>query len=453
MLFSFDTLAEWFPEHDGKRFAHIETVVLDSRKKARNGLFIPIVGERFNAHDFIEQAVENGAVAALWAKTEPAPAHLKSACHFFYVDDTLAGLHQLATRYRNEVDPIVVGITGSNGKTTTKDLVASVLSTTYKTHYTRGNFNDHIGLPQTILEMPRDAEVLVVEMGMSSFGEIDRLTKIARPDYAIVTNIGESHIEFLGSREGIAKAKLEILNGLKENGVVIVDGDEPLLNNVPKKFETIRCGFSNDESVTYQIRDIALDIDSTSFSVNGKRYTIPLVGRHHAKNAAYVLALAKKLNVTEENIDIGFRKVQHTGMRFEKMETKEGAVIINDAYNASPTSMMAAIDVIKSMPAFNKKILVLGDIFELGEQAETFHKQIGKAIDETIDVVFTMGTNAKFISEEAKRLAPEKLRRHFADKYELVNALKPHLTKGVVVLFKASRGMAFENIVAEIISA
>ena len=230
-----------FPEIKGKlsnENQHVE-IMTDSRERVDNGLFIPIIGERFDAHQFIEQAIENGAVAALWDRKKEIPSTIPESFVFFFVDDTAQALQQLAKKYRQDVNPIVIGITGSNGKTTTKDLVSSVLATKYRTHRTVGNFNNEIGMPLTILQMKDDTEVLVVEMGMSDFGEIDRLTNIAQPDYAIITNIGESHIEHLGSREGIAKAKLEITNGLKRDGKLLIDGDEKLLDICKEKKNVI----------------------------------------------------------------------------------------------------------------------------------------------------------------------------------------------------------------------
>lgn len=454
MLFSFETLQQLFPNGEGEnKFTHINEIVLDSREVSNNGLFIPIVGERFNAHDFIEQAINNGVVATLWERDYPVPNHLKEKCYFFFVNDTIVGLQQLANYYRKEINPTVIGITGSNGKTSTKDLVSAVLQTTYKTHYTKGNYNNHIGLPLTILQMQRDTEVLVVEMGMSDFGEINRLTSIAEPDYAIITNIGESHIEYLGSREGIAKAKLEILNSLSDDGTIIVDGDELLLRNLPTKHEVIYCGFSMKDENSYDVTDVSINLDSTTFSVQNERYTIPLVGKHHAKNAAYAIAIAKKLKVSETDIQKGFNQVEHSGMRFEQLVSKRGAVIINDAYNASPTSMIGAIEVIKSLSNFKKKILVLGDIFELGERAEAFHKQIAESIDDSIDFVFTLGENASIITSEIIKRNSSTIGKHFESKDALIYELTPLLGKNVIVLFKASRGMAFEKMVSEIISA
>lgn len=242
--FTLQFVAELFDHRltEQQKNISIHHIYTDSRQSVENGLFIPIVGERFDAHDFISGAIERGAVAALWSRSEQ-PEGIPKNFPLIYVDDTLKALQELAKAYRQALDPTVIGVTGSNGKTTTKELIAACLSATYKTAKTEGNLNNHIGLPLTILRMERDVEVLVAEMGMSAFGEIELLSSIGQPDHAVITNIGESHIEFLGSREGIAKAKLEITAGLRKQGQLIIDGDEPLLttNAYPNK---IRCGFT-----------------------------------------------------------------------------------------------------------------------------------------------------------------------------------------------------------------
>lgn len=269
------------------------------------------------------------------------------------MDDTIEALQTLANHYRHLVNPIVVGITGSNGKTTTKEIVASCLAAKYNVWKTIGNLNNHIGLPLTVLSMDRNCDVLVAEMGMSGFGEIELLSKIVEPDFGIITNIGESHIEHLGSREGIAKAKSEITCGFKENSVFIYDGDEPLLKTIePRPFKEITCGFSKD--LDYVIDDINQHNDQTSFSINSEALTIPLLGKHQAKNASFAYALCKELKIDVSSIKQQLNQLELPSMRFEKMDALNGSTIINDAYNASATSMIASIDVLKNMN-YNKK--------------------------------------------------------------------------------------------------
>lgn len=451
MLFTTKWLASIYKQSRAENLPlkSIECVMTDSRKASKQALFIPIVGDQHDGHQYLEQAIQNGAVATFWEKDRALPHFLAKDFPVLYVDNTLQALQKLASTYREKIDPVVIGITGSNGKTTTKDIVASVLKTTYRTHATKGNFNNHIGLPLTILSMRPDTEVLVLEMGMNHFGEIDLLSKLAMPDYGIVTNIGESHIEHLGSREGIKRAKLELMNGLKDNGVLIIDGDEPMLENIPTKrnLTMIRCGFhsSND----YVITDVHFTKSKTNFTINGERmYQIPLLGHHHAKNAAYAISLGERLEVANEEIGKGLKALEHTGMRFELIKGKNNVSIINDAYNASPTSMKAAIDVVKDMKGYEEKVLVLGDIFELGEHSERLHRSVATIIDDSITALYTYGEMAKYITEEINKGPFRGRVNHFDHKDELIDQLAlNHMRDTTLILFKASRGMQFETIV------
>lgn len=450
-LFTTQFLLSLFPHIKGKQLPEhltIREVTTDSRKIATNSLFIPIVGERFDGHTFIKEAVKNGAVAALWQKDKPIPHSVQTLCTFFSVDDTLDALQTLAHAYRQVVDPTIIAITGSNGKTTTKDITQAVLRTTYKTHATKGNFNNDIGMPLTLLQMPRDTEVAVVEMGMNDFGEIRLLTNIAKPDYAIVTNIGESHIEHLGSREGIRDAKLEIVAGLQENGMLIIDGDEPLLTETTVFSRVRTCSFTNGDSV---IENVQIDGKTTTFTIDNTTYTIPLLGKHHAKNASFAIFVAKQLQIDEEMIKRGLMNVHHSNMRFEMIEGKNNVTIINDAYNASPTSMRAAIDVVKQLTGFQYKGLVLADVLELGSFAQALHRTISEKIDPTIDFVFTYGTEAKAICDEVKKRYPEIVTEHFESKDELIIALEDMMRNETIILFKGSRGMHLEDVIEQFI--
>lgn len=452
MLFTIRWLSGVFSEYRGNvnQTKELSEVLTDSRKTAENTLFVPIIGENFDGHDYAIQAIRNGAAAMLWDRQKALPDGLAEDFPVFLVEDTVKGLQLLAAAYRNLVDPIVIGITGSNGKTTTKDLVAAVLKTTYKTHYTDGNFNNHIGMPLTILSMPTDTEALVLEMGMSDFGEIDLLSRLARPDYAIITNIGESHIEFLGSREGIAKAKLEIVNGLKDGGTLIIDGDEALLQDRPAHIETIKCGMTANNDL--QISNVVIRPPFTSFDLSdGNNYEVQLLGEHHAKNAAYSLALGNKLNIPIEDCRKALGNLEMTAMRFQLLEGRGGASVINDAYNASPTSMKAAIEVVKQMPGYSNKVLVLGDVLELGGHAELMHRSIAEVIEHPITAVFTLGAHSKVIAETLQEGEKAINSRHFQSKEALVDSLDPFLSKGTLLLFKASRGLKFETMVESIL--
>lgn len=451
MLFTVDFLKETFPLYKGiiNEKLEIEHIMTDSRTKQNNALFVPIVGERFDGHDFINEAINQGAVAALWDEKVEIPTDVPASFLFFIMNDTLNGLQQLAKAYREMVNPVVIGVTGSNGKTTTKDLLKAVLQTKYRTYATVGNFNNHIGLPLTILQMKQNTEMLILEMGMNDFNEIDLLTKIAKPEFAIITNIGESHIEHLGSREGIAEAKLEIKNGLQKEGLLIIDGDESLLSHLRNEPYTVTCGFNQVNDIV--VSEMELNTTGTKFTVNGKRYIIPLLGKHHAKNASFVIAVAKKLGIDEEEIKQGLEAVEQTQMRFELMKGKNGVSIINDAYNASPTSMKAAIEVLIQLTGFSKKIVVLGDILELGHYSDSLHRSVATAIDTNIDHVFTFGKSAKLISDEVSVQKRSIETKHFETKEALIKTLETYLSKDTIILFKASRGMAFEQYIKQIL--
>jgi len=448
-MFNLSFLQAIFPNHklNGKPAStDIGLVSTDSRANLAGGLFVPLIGDRFDGHEFGEKAVEGGAVAVIWDSNIPVPPKISESVAVFFAEDTLLGLQELARCYRDLVNPCVIGITGSNGKTTTKDLVSAVLRTSFKTHQTKGNLNNHIGVPLTILSMPRDTEMLIVEMGMNHAGEIELLSNIAKPRYAIITNIGESHIEYLGSREGIAAAKLEIVSGLDEDGYLIIDGDEPLLETVHDQGNTVTCGFSGDCRI--HINNVVVKAVGTVFSLaSGETYEIPLFGNHHAKNASYVIALAHLLGISYEKIHAGLCHIEMTGMRFQKVAGLAGSTLINDAYNASPTSMKAAIDVVRELDGYESKILVLGDIFELGSHAEEMHASITPHIKDPIEVVFTYGQMSKRITDGLAQHTSEIKTAHFEDPDELIEAIKPLMHEQAVVLFKGSRGMKLEQLI------
>ncbi|MCP8616606.1 UDP-N-acetylmuramoyl-tripeptide--D-alanyl-D-alanine ligase [Salirhabdus salicampi] len=446
MKFTTNWLVKFFPKYKGivRDDMAIQEIYIDSRQRVQAGLFIPIIGEKFNGHHFIKEVVENGAVAALWQKDEDIPSFLPDDFPLFFVDDTTSALQSLATHYRDEVNPIVIGVTGSNGKTTTKDLFATVFREKYKTYSTKGNFNNHIGLPLTILQMQRDTECLILEMGMNHFGEIERLTKIAKPNVAVITNIGESHIEHLGSREGIAQAKSEIAKGLHRDGLLIVDGDEPLLKPIIQKYHSITVGFEAGND--YRIHDVHVLGEQTDFTVNGLTFSISLLGKHHAKNSSFVIAAAQQYGIIYEKIKKALEHVEMTGMRFEQIRLNSGTTLINDAYNASPTSMIASIDVVKEMNA-QRKIVVLGDMFELGEHTKELHKSVAPYITDPITSLYTIGEASKEIGKWLEENEVNIPVYSFTEKDELEKALRKELIDNTIILFKASRGMKLESII------
>lgn len=452
MLCTFDFLQDIFPNRQGAKNGdkNIYGVMTDSREHHDNALFVPIIGERFDAHKFIKQAKAKGAIATLWDEKHPIPEELLAEMTFYLVEDTLKALQRLAHAYRNKVNPLVIGITGSNGKTTTKDMLYAVLKQQFRTHATKGNFNNDIGMPLTILQMKAETEILILEMGMNDFGEIDLLTKIAEPNYAIITNIGESHIEHLGSREGIAEAKAEIMNGLLDNGLLIRDGDEPLLDSYDNNKHVIRCGYQGTNDVI--LNEVQISTEATTFSLNNQEtYTIPLLGKHHALNASYAITLAKELEMEPTLIQVGLNQLEHSAMRFERIIGRNNVTLINDAYNASPTSMIGAINVVKELTEYERRIVVLGDILELGDFSETLHQSIAEVIERPIDVVYTYGDAAKIITTTVNEKQLDIVAKHFTSRTALQATLEKETDQSTVMLFKASRGMAFEKLVETLI--
>lgn len=430
----------------------VRGAVTDSRQITQDCLFIPLSGERFDGHDFAADCLVAGAAATLWERskgTPPGPAVL--------VDDCLEALQTLAKSYLIQTGAKVVGITGSNGKTTTKDLVYSLLSTTYKVHKTKGNFNNHIGLPLTVLAMPEDTEIAVLEMGMSGRREIELLSKLAEPETAVITNIGEAHLLQLGSREEIARAKLEILAGMKPGGLFVYNGDEPLIPRVlneadthkPDRLRTVTFGLGqgNDEYPTGMMfmEDRTL---FTSRGTGGEPLELPLLGEHNVVNALAALAVARRYGVGEAAIRDGLRHAELTGMRIERIVGASGVTILNDAYNASPTSMKAAIGVLEKMKGFRQRIAVLGDMLELGASEEEYHREIGASLTpDKVDQLFTYGTLGLKIAEGAAgHLKPARIHA-YTDKTELIRDLTSLIHPKDVVLVKASRGMKLEEVV------
>ncbi|CAM3954762.1 UDP-N-acetylmuramoyl-tripeptide--D-alanyl-D-alanine ligase [Mesobacillus zeae] len=428
----------------------VKGVSIDTRKIGKGNLFIPFKGEKTDGHKYVEEAIKNGAAAALWQSDVPnPPLHLP----IVIVDDTLKALQELARSYREELNVKVVGITGSNGKTTTKDMAANLLGLKYKVQKTEGNFNNHIGLPLTILSLEQDTEVAVLEMGMSSRGEIEFLTKLARPDAVIITNIGEAHLLDLGSREAIADAKLEIILGLKEDGQIIFHGDEPLLQERLAAFsrqEQMKTFGKTPGNDLYPVQ-VEQTTGGSNFVTNrgSQVYHLPVLGSHNILNALSAMLAAEFFGVPLESMNDGFAGLRLTNMRMEMVEGTSGGKIINDAYNASPTSMKAAIDLVSNLSGFSRKILVLGDMLELGPLEEEYHYRIGAELEKgKVDYVITYGSLGALIAKGAIEALGENCVFQFDDKEQLVAELKKYVSSETLILVKASRGMKLEDIVA-----
>ena len=418
-------------------------ICTDTRKIKQGSLFVALVGERFDGHDFVQAAFEKGAVAAVCSKSVDADGEV------LLVENTGTALLQIAAYYRSLFSIPFVGITGSVGKTTTKEMVYAVLSEKYNTLKNEGNLNNEIGLPTTVFRLNSDCEAAILEMGMSAFGEISRLAQVAQPNIGIITKIGVSHIEHLGSREGILKAKLEILDGLKPNAPLVVNGDDDLLSTVSLDDRAVITFGIENGSCDYRAKDIEQYGYTTSFTVvwgsNEQRVTIPTVGTHNVYNALSAFAAGVYLGVTPESAADGLSKYTTSGMR-QNVRDFNGITLVEDCYNASPDSVRAAVEVLCGMGA-KTKVFVFGDMLELGDMSEKAHREVGSLVAaKGVDKFYAYGTMAALAVESAKENGIG-FAKSFDDKYELACELKTVLAAGDAVLFKASRGMKLEDVI------
>ena len=424
----------------------------DTRTIKKGDTYIGIKGEKFDGSSFWKDALNNGAETVIInnIKLNEIEEYKKQNKNIIQVKDTIKAIGEMAS-YKMKIQKekynlIVVGVTGSVGKTSTKDIIANVLSKKYKVLKTEGNNNNHIGLPLTILRL-QDEEIAVIEMGMNHLGEISYLTKIAKPDIAVITNIGTSHIGNLGSRENILKAKLEILEGMDKKKIVI-NNDNDLLNKWylenKNNIEIHTFGIKNESE--FNAKNIKLKENSSEFICENKNEKInievPVGGEHFILNALCGLTVGKLLNLNNEEIKKGIKDFKLTAKRMEINHLKNNITIINDSYNASYESMKASISNLKNMNG-ERKIAVLGDMFELGDFSEKLHKEVGTEIYKNkIDKLYLIGNYSKFIGEEAEKEGYKKENIfYFENKDELFNNLKNNLKSGDVILIKASNGM------------
>jgi len=427
--------------------AEITEISTDTRNLPEGCLFLALKGTHFDGHAFAKRAVESGAAAVV---TE----YEIEGCPCLIVPDTRRALLQIATYYRKKFSPVLIGVTGSVGKTTSKEMIALVLSSSFNTLKTQGNLNNEIGLPKTLLELNSGHEAAVIEMGMSDFGEIHRLSSATQPTIGVITNIGFSHIENLKSQEGILKAKLEILDCMKDDAPLVVNGDdaylEPLKNKLSRPVYTY--GIEN-EDVDVRAVDITAEENSTSFNVieNGEKtccVTLPCVGLHNVLDALGAYCAGRLAKIEPEKIAEALGKYKTVGFR-QNIEQHGTYTLIVDCYNASPDSMKAALHVLKEMKSSGRKAAVLGDMLELGDLSRKLHEIVGNmTLASGADQIFCYGTQARYIAEAAAAAGASVF--HTEDKTELCCAIRAYLRPGDLILFKASRGMHLEDCIKEI---
>ena len=433
----------------GKTDIVFRGVTTDSREISRGDLFIALKGDNFDGHDYCLMALEKGAAAVL---VQRDVASLPPDAVVIRVEDTLAAYQQIARYYRRSLGKLkVVAVTGSNGKTTTKDLIAALLAATYKVTKTEANYNNEVGLPKTLLALTAETEVAVVEMGMRGLGQIRALRKIAEPDFAVITNVGATHMELLGSMENIARAKGELLEDLDESKVAFLNSDDEYVRKMPTKAVKLTYGMKEDADI--RAFSIVTSGQGTTFMYRSKltgaeqEIKMPLIGHHNVMNALGAIGVAEKMGVTPKKIAEALLGVKITAKRQEISEQGD-ITVINDAYNASPASMEAALRTlaeVKKAKESGRSIAVLADMLELGRQAETAHREIGAfAARQGTDLVLAYGDQCRFLVEAALEAGVDAI--HCGGIEEAAEELKKHLGSKDTVLFKGSHSMCADKV-------
>ncbi|EGT3598740.1 UDP-N-acetylmuramoyl-tripeptide--D-alanyl-D-alanine ligase [Clostridium perfringens] len=421
----------------------IKAVSTDTRKIEEGTMFIALKGENFNGNNYVLDAFNKGAKIAIVDEVKCDLNELKEDVALIKVENTGRALMDLAKFYREKLGLKVVGITGSAGKTSTKDLVAAVLSDKYKVFKTKGNFNNEIGLPLMILELDSTYDVAILEMGMRGLGQIRELAEIASPDLGIITNIGISHIEILKTRENILKAKMEIATFFDKNNTLVVCGNDDFLGALPEaEYKIVKTGVG--ENFEIGAKNIALEELSSKFTVyDGEKeeeFSLDMPGEHNISNLMLGIAIAKELGVSFEEMKRGLKNIEATSMRLELIK-KDGFSILNDCYNSSPVAVKSAIDVMKNIEG-KRRIAVLGTMRELGHKSEEAHEEIGKYAKENgIEKVLCFGDFSENIKEGYGEGCTV-----YKNKEELINDLLNIICEGDIILVKASRSLKFEEI-------
>ncbi len=423
----------------------VDAVSTDSRKRVENALFVALRGEQHDAHDFIAQAHENGAVAALVER------EIALDMAQIIVADTQIALGLLAAHVRRQRDVCVIGITGSNGKTTVKSLLAGILSRHAPTHASSGSFNNEIGLPLSLLAMPADTHFVILEMGAGKPGDIDYLVSIAHPQVALVNNIAPAHLERMGSLDGVAKTKGAIYTGLSADGIAVINADDGYAGffaNLIGNRRVIRFGIAVGADVTARCDEHAATNQFTLIAPSGEiEISLPLLGRHNVHNALAAASLAIAVDVPLATIKQGLEAAAAVTGRSAKRNHASGALVIDDTYNANPASFAAAIDTLAAFTGI--RILVVGDMRELGVDAESLHARVGAlAASKGIDRLFAVGELSRATASAFGSKAC-----HFADQAPLIEALRAELAATTTVLIKGSRGSAMERVVGSLFAA
>ncbi|MBE5958001.1 MAG: UDP-N-acetylmuramoyl-tripeptide--D-alanyl-D-alanine ligase [Lachnospiraceae bacterium] len=422
----------------------ITGVEKDSRLIEEGYLYLPFVGNVVDGHEFISQVFEKGALCTLSEKE----LDIKDK-PYILVDSVGVALKQIAAFYREQINTKIIGITGSVGKTSTKEMIAAVLSQKFCVHKTAGNYNNEIGMPLTILQIRERHEVAVVEMGISDFNEMHRLSQVAKPDICVITNIGDCHLENLKDRDGVLKAKSEIFDFAKDDALVVLNGDDEKLATIKPTAnrKIVFYGQNSNRSINAtNVKSNGILGTTLTINYNGESFDtrIPVAGKHMVNHSLAATCIAKSLGMTNEEIDKGIQSLETIDGR-NKIIKNNKYTIIDSCYNANPMSMISSLDVLDE--TIGRKVAIIGDMFELGDNEEQLHSSVGEyASTKNIDVIICVGRLSKFIYDSIKKTKKENL-YYFNDKQELIDNLFNLLKKDDIVLVKASNGMKFKEIV------
>lgn len=441
-IFNIPTVEIYYPD----KYKAVSSVSIDTRSIRKNSIYVAIKGHKYDGHNFVNDAIKNGAKAIVINKRKLNQFE-DVTIPIIAVKNTLEAYAELAKIWRNKLGAIVVSVTGSNGKTSTKEILAHLLEAKFKVHKTKANNNNQIGVPLTILSAPLNTEVLVLEHGSNHFGEIEATAKVAEPDFALITNIGNSHIQYLESKEKILEEKVQLFKNIKENGTVFINSDDLLIKSLKKNYKN---------KITYGLKG-KVDIkggkkkQENKFEISGLGKSIevalPLLGDSNYSNYLAAVSIAMKIGLSKKDIIKQTNTLQPVKGRLVEKSFKD-CTLIDDTYNANPESVRVALKVLKDFKKRNKKILVLGDMLELGEKAETMHKSLAKDVNSSkLNEVYLIGKLSKKLLDEIKNV---NIKKHFSNRNSLIKYLGELEITDSVILFKGSRGMKMEEYLAAI---
>lgn len=433
----------------------VASVGVDSRAVSSDQLFVALKGENFDGHDFVADALTAGAAAALVCRLDSVPESLRHDGRVIVVPDTLAALGQLARYYRRQIATTVIAVVGSNGKTTTKSMIRAVLSAQRQGKMAPRSFNNAIGVPLTLLSADPTDEYLVVEIGTNSPGEVASLARIAQPEIAVVVSLGQEHLEFFDDLEGVAAEELSILAHVSEGGLAVIHDDAVERARKIGAATLKRISFGLGESADLRATDVAMTAEGVTFRLNGRfDYLVPVIGPHNAVNALAAIAVGRRFAMEYEAIADGLRRMSPPPMRME-VRRQNGVTILNDAYNANPTSVRAALATLSAWPDGGRAVALLGDMHELGRHAEACHASVGKdAARSAARLIIAVGRFAESVAEGARSVAiGEQHIVAFATQKQAAAALPGLLRSGDVVLVKGSRASSMERLIESLCPA